>query len=78
MNIMSKRLIPEYTNTKCQKADLNTKHHGGASLKSMLLPLIGYSFYPPSNSDHYKLLQLDIYNVTPDRTSQRSSISTDK
>ena len=77
-NFIKKILLLKYTNTKCQKADLNTKPHGGESLKSMLLPLIGYSFYPPSNSEHYKLLQLDLYNITPDRTSQRSFIPTDK
>ena len=60
-----------YVHTSLQKADMNTKPHGGQQLIDMYLPLIGYKFYPPSSSEHYKLLQLDIYHVTPDRTSQR-------
>ena len=69
---------PEYTNTKLQSADINTKPHGGPDLKSMLLPLIGFQHYPPKGSEHYKLLQLDIYNISSTRTSQRLSLKQDK
>ena len=60
-----------YIITSLQQADINTKPHGGGSLKNVILDLIGFSFYPPASSDHYKLLQLDKYNIVRDRISQR-------
>ena len=62
-----------YTNTKLQKADINTKPHGGATLKDIILDLIGFKYFPPSNSQHYILLQLDKYHIVPARVSQRKT-----
>ena len=60
-----------YIPTNLHSADVNTKPHGGGSLKKIILDLIGYSSFPPASSEHYKLLQLDKYVIVPDRISQR-------
>ena len=62
---------PIYTNTTDQPADINTKPHGGGSLRKIILSLIGFQHFPPSTSEHYKQLQLDLYLITPQRISQR-------
>ena len=54
---------PIPTSTKNMRADLNTKPHGGESLQIKSLPLFGIKFYPPPDSEHYKLLELDKYNI---------------
>ena len=60
-----------WTHTTLQNADINTKPHGGLSLKSVILKLIGFDHFPPAQSEHHKLLQLDIYNICKDIISQR-------
>ena len=60
---------PYYTPTSLQLADLNTKPHGGTTLKNMVLPLIGFNNYPSSTSKHFELLDLRKYHVTLDRVS---------
>lgn len=42
---------------------MNTKAHGGQTLQEKHLSMIGFQFYPPLNSEHYKLLELDKYNI---------------
>ena len=66
--------IPVYKNTSLQPADVNTKPHGGTSLRKIILPIIGFSSYPPSDSEHFKLLQLDTYNISMTKISQRRKL----
>ena len=54
--------IPLYINTHLNKADMNTKPHGGETLQKHLFSIIGFKLYPPTNSEHYKLLELHLYN----------------
>ena len=61
----------KYTHTTLQLADINTKPHGGPSLQKATLSLIGFQHYPPSTSNHYKLLELEKYNISENNTSQR-------
>ena len=62
---------PIYTHTTLQEADFNTKPHGGQSLKTAVLKLIGFKYFPPANSEHFKLLQLNVYNISRHIISQR-------
>ena len=43
-----------YCNTDLNKADMNTKAHGGRILQEKHLCMVGYKFYPPKGSKHYK------------------------
>ena len=61
----------QYKHTHLQPADVNTKPHGGPSLKTTILSLIGFKYYPPADTEHYKLLQLDKYIIVKDIISQR-------
>ena len=42
---------------------MNTKPHGGETLQKHLFSIIGFKFYPPANSEHYRLLELHLYNI---------------
>ena len=42
-----------------QRADLNSKPHGGKILRDIIDRAIGFLFYLPTVSEHYKLLFLD-------------------
>ena len=64
---------PKFIPTHLQKADINTKPHGGEQLRSMILDLIGFQYFPPPSSPHYKQLHLHVYNISRTRISQRSS-----
>lgn len=68
---LRRAFTPVYTSTKNILADFGTKPLGGDALKAPLHQIIGVHFYPPSSSNHYKLLQLDIYNIRLGRYSQR-------
>ena len=43
---------------------MNTKAHGGKTLVTMLLSIIGFKLYPPTISKHYILLDLHTYNIS--------------
>ena len=60
-----------YTPTGRNKADMNTKPHGGANLQTMNMAIIGYQHYPPEGTEHYNLLQIGQYNIGPHRGSFR-------
>ena len=45
--------------------DKNTKPHGGQTLQKKHLATNGYKYYPPPNSEHYRLLQLDMFDIGP-------------
>ena len=47
-----------YCNTDKNKADMNTKAHGGQTLQEKHLNIIGYKYYPPKGTKHYELLEL--------------------
>ena len=63
------RLAPVYTATMDNKADKNSKPHGGQTLQAKHLDTVGFSSYPPPDSEHYTLLQLDQYNIGKHRGS---------
>ena len=53
------RLAPVYTATMDNKADKNSKPHGGQTLQAKHLDTVGFSSYPSPDSEHFTLLQLD-------------------
>jgi len=55
---------------------MNTKAHGGQILQEKRLQHVGYEFYPPKGTEHYKLLELAKYNIGPHRGSFLSDLST--
>ena len=63
------RLAPVYTATMNNKADKNSKPHGGQTLQAKHLDTVGFPFYPPPDSEHYTLLQLDQYTIGKHRGS---------
>ena len=50
------------TRSNMQLSDLNSKPHGGKSLRNIIGPSIGSRFYPSSESVHYKLIFLDHFH----------------
>ena len=66
---------PPYIHTSKQPVDLNTKPHGSGSLRTILLSLIGFQHYPPPDSEHYKLIQLDQYKITSINCSITASMA---
>ena len=50
-------------------ADKNTKPHGGQTLQKKHLAMNGYKHYPPPHSEHYRLLQLDMFDIGPHKGS---------
>ena len=67
-------IMPKYINTTKMKADINTKPFGGENLQQKFLDLIGFKYYPPISSEHFKLLQLEKYNIGVHRGSFRRDI----
>ena len=67
-------IMPKYVNTTKMKADINTKPFGGESLQEKYLALIGFKYYPPSTSEHFRLLKLQDYNIGIHRASFRTDI----
>ena len=65
------RFVPIRCTSGNQKADFNTKPHGGITLPQKCLPLMGYHHYPPPNSEHFKLLKLAEHNIGIHRGSFR-------
>ena len=63
------KFIPVSCASGDQEADMNSKPHGGFTLQKKLLPLVGFQFYPPPDSLHYKLLQLDQFVIGHHRGS---------
>ena len=57
------RITPVYTHTQDNLADKNSKPHGGQKLQQKHLPSVGYPFYPPPDSAHYRLLQLHEFEI---------------
>ena len=51
------------TRSNMQLADLNSKPHGGKSLRNLIDRAIEDRIYPPRGSEHYKLLCLDHFHV---------------
>ena len=47
------------TRSNIQLANLNSKPRGGKIPRDILYHAIGFRFYPPPGSEHYKVLQLD-------------------
>ena len=69
---------PNYVDTSKNCADLNSKPHGGILLMQKLLWMVGERFYPPRDSSHYKLLELDKYKIGTHRGSFLSDNQLDK
>ena len=42
-----------FTQTSRNKADINTKPHGGSNLQTMNMAIFGYQYYPPEGLEHY-------------------------
>ena len=63
------RMVPVPCPSELEKGDMNTKQHGGSTLQQKFLPLVGFQFYPPPNSEHYKLLQLNEFEIGTHRGS---------
>ena len=51
-------------------ADYNTKPSSGSTLRQSHQQAIGFQFYPPKDSQHFELLQLQYYDIHTN-TSQR-------
>ena len=49
-----------------QLAGLNSKPHGVKSLRDIIDRTIGFCFYPPPVSEHYKLLHLEKFHESTD------------
>ena len=47
-----------------QLADLNSKPHGGKSPRDIIDRVIGVCFYPPPESENYKLLSLNRFHYS--------------
>lgn len=45
------------------KADMNTKVHGGQTLQEKHVSMVGYKFYPSKGSKHYEILEIGKYNI---------------
>ena len=58
-----------YVKPDFNKADMNTKAHGGKVLQEKHLCMVGYKFYPPKGSKHYEILDLGKYNIGVHRGS---------
>ena len=63
------RFVPIRATSHNQRADHNSKPHGGITLQTKALPLFGFSNYPPPDSKHYTLLELHLYNIGMHRGS---------
>ena len=63
------RFVAIYCDTNLNKADMNTKAHGGEILQEKNLSMVGFRFYPPKGSIHYELLELSKYNIEVHRGS---------
>ena len=50
------------TRSNMQHSDLNSKPHGRIILRDLIDRAIGSCFYPPTGSEHYKLIQLDQFH----------------
>ena len=48
--------------SKIQLDDLNSKHHGGKSIRDLIDHAIGVRFYTPPRSEHYKLIRLNRFH----------------
>ena len=57
------RLTPIYCASENNRADKNSKPHGGQTLQTKHLATNGFKFYPPPDSEHHKLLQLDLFEI---------------
>ena len=56
-------IFPKCVSTTKTKADINTKPFGGEILQEKYLALIEFAYYPPSSSEHFRLLKLQDYNI---------------
>lgn len=63
------RMKPIQTPSSEQKGDMNTKPHRGFTLQKKFLDIMGHKYYPPPQSEHHRLLQLDQFNINPHRGS---------
>ena len=69
---MKGQFRPVYCSTSTQPADMNTKPHGGASLRKMTLDIVGFQYFLPLDSEHFRHLDLDKYLLSNDWTSQQN------
>ena len=51
--------VAAYCPTDLNISDVNTKPYVGVTLQKKILWITGFRFYPPTDSEHYKLLELD-------------------
>ena len=58
-----------YCRIDLNKSDMNTKAHGGQTLQTKNVCLIGYKLYPPKETKHYDLLDIGKYNIGIHRES---------
>ena len=55
--------VAAYCPTDLNISDVNTKPHGGVTLQKKIMWTTGFRYYPPTWSEHYKLLELDKYKI---------------
>ena len=60
---LRERMNPVSCTSEIQEAGMNTKPHGVFQLQLTYLSIVGYQFYPPPSSEHYKLTEVDKYNT---------------
>ena len=63
------KIAPVYTDTTNNKADKNSKPHGGQTLQSKHVDTVGFTSYPPPDSEHYTLLRLGQFSIGKHRGS---------
>ena len=59
--------MPTYIQKNLNNADMNTKTHGGDTVHKYFFAIIGFKCYSPHNSEHYKFLELHLYNIDEHR-----------
>mmetsp|Transcript_2512 Transcript_2512/g.3546 ORF Transcript_2512/g.3546 Transcript_2512/m.3546 type:complete len:95 (+) Transcript_2512:649-933(+) len=62
-------IAPIYSHSHEMKAEVNIKPHGGETLQKKILNIIGFKYYPKQQSEHYKMLQLNKYDISEHRGS---------
>ena len=67
MSIIFVILYMEDTRSKMQVVDLYAKPHGVKGIMDIIYRAIVYQFYPPTGSDHYKSICLEIFHVNTHR-----------
>ena len=63
--------VPEYKNTHNMLADFNTKPSTGKNFQQKVQYMRGHTYLPLPNSEHYKLLQLDHFDLSNSRSQRK-------